>query len=58
MQHTPNYGLTQYGSNGDKLSFIDDYSRDMKIIDLKMKALEDKIMRLEDKIMRLEAAQH
>jgi hypothetical protein len=51
MQHTPNYGLTQYGSPGDKVSFIDDYNHDMKIIDLKMKALEDKIM-------RLEAAQH
>jgi hypothetical protein len=47
MQHTPNYGLTQYGAYGDKVSFIDDYNHDMKIIDLKMKALEDKIMRLE-----------
>ena len=40
MQHTPNYGLTQYGSAGDKISVIDDYNADMKIIDLKMKLRE------------------
>ena len=59
LNHTPNYGLTQYAANGrDSISFIGDYNSDMKIIDMKMKSLDDKISQIIDMLNGLKEEQN
>ena len=51
INHTPNYGLTQYANNGiDTVSFMGDYNSDMKTIDLKLKALDDKLNQIQSQL--------
>ena len=53
LNHTPNYGLTQYSDNGmDTLSFLSDYNHDMLTIDLKLNAIEQDIKNLVNSITK------
>jgi hypothetical protein len=49
VNHTTNYGLTQYSNNGtDKIEVMADYNSDMLTIDKKLKSLEDRIKIMEE----------
>lgn len=53
LNHTPNYGLTQYSDNGmDTISFMADYNHDMLTIDLKLNAIEQDIKNLVNSITK------